>query len=418
MAIFAPEKMRIVMDMDGIKLHSKLINSSHIKELTKEPTPARFKQNKVDIVSPMPLEDLQTIVDSMNQYKHRQRTPEGFDSLGRGHFGTVFGYKDYAIKYVSGGQSAYSGYSGNEEKEIQDAYILRQLEDIPSVPKLYATIDNEIIIMERVHGLTIKQYIEQMEDAERMDNFIHVDFIDTYKEIMKDILMIDMMVKDLHSDNVMVCKRTGLPRIIDVGLFRKLDKFDLEERGENRDDIFFQDFYDVKDAIRHVNKLKPYITEKKYPHLLEERRAEMNRDKAIEERYEMKREMKKRKRDRQLEEHRAKIQAEGELNILEGVRGVGLNLEPLRHLHIHNDFFKQGVIIHEPMGWGKAPDNLPFFLVDNKPQHVEPVRFLPENAEQLIAMKKENNFKKGLHDKFKANNKAFIHNQHRNKFAM
>lgn len=417
MAIYAPHVIR--MDIDGIRFNPKQIQVSQINVKPKEPTPAQFKQNKVDIVSPMPLEDLQTIVDSMNEYKYRQRTPEGFDSLGRGHFGTVFGYKDYAIKYVSGGQSAYSGYSGNDKKEIQDAYILRQLEDIPSVPKLYATIDNEIIIMERVHGLTIKQYIEQMEDAEKMDNFIHVDFIDTYKEIMKDILMIDMMVKDLHSDNVMVCKRTGLPRIIDVGLFRKLDKFDLEERGENRDDIFFQDFYDVKDAIRHVNKLKPYITEKKYPHLLEERKAEMIRDKAIEERYEMKREAKKQKRDRQLQEHRAKVEANGYLNIVEGIRGVGLQLEPMIR-NIDNDFFKQGVIMQAPpMGWGRrAPNNFPFVIMDDEPQHITPVRILPENAEQLIAMKKENHFKKGLHDKFKANNKAFIHNQHRNKFAM
>lgn len=142
---------------------------------------------------------------------------EELELLGSGAVSRVFGYKDYAIKVA-------------KKKELWDIPILKSLQGMPCIPILYATIDKKVIIMERVRGVTVYDYIYQNERGmKKVDQFIHPDFNEIYKEGLTDIIKAGYSPKDLHEANVMI-NQTGRPVIIDVGSFEKLDgDFSLED---------------------------------------------------------------------------------------------------------------------------------------------------------------------------------------------
>jgi serine/threonine protein kinase len=391
-------------------LYTKQIEVSEMAQVGIVPTP----RNKVEIVTPLPLADLQVIVDGMNEYKmNRGKNPEAFQELGRGHFGTVFGYKGYAIKLVRGGQSAYSGYGDSRKSsgEILDAYVLRQLQSIPSIPRFYGTIDNEIIIMEKIDGMTLRQYQDQMEELDKMDNFIHPDYINQHKEIMKDILMAGWIPVDLHMDNVMVCRQTGKPRIIDVGLFKHMDKDALELRGETREECFLDDFWQAKDATDYAKRMRTYVMEARCPELLEIRKQELIAEKKERELYKAKRE-ERRKRE---EEERMKRMAERDEKMKEHFGRMEEGIARVR------DWADEGIIQRMP---SFRPQFVAQFHDFFRPAEIKPVRFdsLPDidkdlsPVERVIKQKKENQFKKGLHNMLKQND--FIMNVHKNRFAM
>lgn len=240
-------------------------------------------RNRVEVVTPLPLEDLTFMVEEINNgLKSDELTV-----LGRGHFGKVVGYKNFAIKYVAGGSNSYNGYgdynrSGNE---LLDAYVLKQLQSVESIPRLYAVVDDNAIIIEKIDGMTMQQYKTQMEDSSKMDNFISLDFVKAHEEAMRDILMQGLVPHDLHMDNVMIDKNTGLPKIIDVGLFKRMGVATKEEYAKDRDSIRFRNFYSVKDAVYYAKRMEKYIEMKKDPSKLEAEKERLIR--AEEERKEM-----------------------------------------------------------------------------------------------------------------------------------
>ena len=401
-----------------LALYPKLIEAPKMTQVGDVPTP----NNKVNITTPLPLVDLHTIIEGMNQYNKTGKDPEQFEHLGQGHFGSVFGYKGYAIKKVHGGQDSYRRYDmADETNEILDAFILRQLQNVPAIPRLYGVIDNEIIIMEKIDGMTLRQYQRQMDDPDKMDNFIHTDYIKMHKEIMIDILMEGFIPRDMHMDNVMIDKETGQPRIIDVGLFEKMRDRHLRLRGDVREDIFVEDFWQVNDAVGYAKQMKKYIQERKFPQLLEERRAELIEEKEQRERYKevvnKREELEKQRRaekERQREEERkAKIEAYKE-------RG-----EDYRHLKSRD--LRKGFIDWNniPVNRGGVPKTL--FGIHGKihdigfmrVEHFKPFpdidadfNKVPENAQELIEMKKNNRFKNNLHNMFKNDRKQAINNKH------
>ena len=372
-----------------------LLNNLHTKpnevsEMTKIGD-AHTPNNKINIVTPFPLEDLQTIVNSMNEYKRTRVYPKDFVVLGDGHFGKVFGYKGYALKYVSGGQSSYSGYGDfRKADEILDAYVLRRLQSVPSVPRLYGVIDNTIIIMEKVDGMTMRQYDRQMQDEKKMDNFIHPNFIKDYEEAIRDILMAGFEPKDLHMDNAMIERSTGKPRIIDVGLFEKLSDKQIEKRGNSKEDIFLYDFYYAEDAVRIASKLEKYTIEARFPELLEERRAKLIKNKEISEKYDKVR----KERMEKIKEEERKLREER----MKNNRGLMTKETSVKFFH---EFGINQII---------NPFEIKFMTPVKKSVN-------KSKAEQLIAHKKENNFKNGLHNMFKADKIKAIDNKHKHIFG-
>lgn len=227
-------------------------------------------KNKIEVVNPLPLHDLLHMVDIINKGIHSREAKE-LDNLGAGHFGTVMGYKDYAIKYIRDGDDYYDDYGGESnlpKDELKDAVILKDLQSIKYIPRLYAVVDKTAIIIERVHGVTVEQYKNIMGNDRDIwankDNFVNIDFLNVYKEALKDILHLGYKPADLHGENIMVCKKSGMPVIIDVGLFKRM-KNDEKLKYSDKSKIKLQNIGSTYNALCHMTSMRKYIEEKQNP---------------------------------------------------------------------------------------------------------------------------------------------------------
>jgi len=182
-----------------------------------------------------------------------------FDRLGHGFYGTVYGYKDYAIKYFRYGMDSFS----------KDIEMLVRLQHIKHVPRLYEVIDNKAIVISRVRGYTIHKYMANVE-SKRIDNFVSPRFNIEYKKALQDIMRAGIHPADLHNENVMIEEATGLPVIVDLGEFR--DESFSKSSIENLDYIGHRDTYDevIVPMEKYINDT--YIQEaKQYKEMLMER---------------------------------------------------------------------------------------------------------------------------------------------------
>jgi serine/threonine protein kinase len=196
-------------------------------------------ENKIEIVNPIPLDDLYHMVSIINK-GHRSEEFINLERLGSGAFGTVVAYKNYAIKYIRDEDKRCTRDRGGNKisDELSDATILKDLQHIPCIVKLYAVIDNIAIIVEKVDGMIAEKYSY---NGWKQENFINIDFAEAFENALKGILHKGYYPKDLHAENVMIDRKTGMPVIIDVGLFAKIP---IEKWNEAFSDI---DFIDVED---------------------------------------------------------------------------------------------------------------------------------------------------------------------------
>ncbi|UGO50865.1 kinase [Bacillus phage vB_BanS_Nate] len=131
-----------------------------------------------------------------------------FERLGHGFFGTVYGYKGYAIKYYAHGKS----------KDSNDIAMLGRLQHLKCVPRLYGAIGDKAIIISRVNGYTVQDYMRHV-DNRRIPNIVSRAFNREYEKALQEIMRAGIQPTDLHSENVMIDKVTGLPVIVDCGEF-------------------------------------------------------------------------------------------------------------------------------------------------------------------------------------------------------
>jgi hypothetical protein len=258
---------------------------------------------RIEVIQPLPLNDLMFLVDLVNEGGHNSPKASNLQKLGRGAFGTVLGYKDYAIKYFRDGADCYEdkGYNHNNipQGEIRDAYILKELQSIPSIPRIYAVINNEAIIMEKVDGENVDDYRSRVRSSKNKseDNYVSLDFNKVFVEALKDILHIGYEPYDLHGYNVMVCRKTGLPKIVDVGLFKKIVNADMKSQFKDKNSIDPSSVYPACDAMSWIHSpMEEYIERKTNPAKWEEiDRKEMIRQ-AEREAYQEKRERERNQR--------------------------------------------------------------------------------------------------------------------------
>lgn len=160
-----------------------------------------FKQ-KVEIVNHIPAHDL----DYIRQIYKAGSEGRVFDYIGKGTYGCVRGYKNYAIKR----------FWDSDESKNQDVRALKALGHLPCIPTLYAVIDDEILIMQRINGVTIGDYSDNYPD-----NPANVDkhFIKQYENTLLSIIKEGYSPFDSHEYNVMIDLDRRIPVIVDVGFF-------------------------------------------------------------------------------------------------------------------------------------------------------------------------------------------------------
>ena len=226
-------------------------------------------KNKVEVITPLPLSDLLFMIDFVNEGGCYSKKAKGLEALGSGAFGTVLGYKNYAIKYLRNGSSCYESSNFFEEEDsVSDVYFLKRLQSVKAIPRLYAVIDDIAIVIERIHGETVHDYMENPKRRffEPEHNYISPNFNEEFEESLKDILHLGFYPHDLHSQNVMVCRNTGLPKIVDVGLFEKIQSQRKLELAKDRDNINFHRFAGAEDAMIWIAyAIAEFVKRKKYP---------------------------------------------------------------------------------------------------------------------------------------------------------
>lgn len=222
---------------------------------------------KIDVVSPMYLPDLMDIAGAYQKCIHGTDytgrniySKEGFvldnkfERIGSGTYGTVYGYKNYAIKFIE----------NERDKQNKDIEVLKEISYLHCIPTLYAVIDNKIIIVERIEGQTVTQYIANYENPYNIDERI----IDELDEALKTVVKAGYNPRDLHKKNVMITPDAEI-KLVDVGWFVELEEYEKEYLTEGRYRRI-EGFYTCQDWTGDSLKYWLERLEEKYPKLQEE----------------------------------------------------------------------------------------------------------------------------------------------------
>lgn len=179
----------------------------------------------IRVINNISVEDLSYIYEV---YKYNKW--DDLEILGKGASGKVYGYRDYAIKLLKNNEYF------SRHKDIEIFEFLQG--KVSCIPTLYAIISDTVMIMERIRGVTVYQYIYQNErDMKKVNQFVRPDFNDMYRQGLDEIVKAGYAPKDLHEENVMI-DYTGKPVIVDVGLFKKLDEDEIHNYNiENDEDV-------------------------------------------------------------------------------------------------------------------------------------------------------------------------------------
>jgi serine/threonine protein kinase len=159
----------------------------------------------VEIVTHIPQEDLDYIV---NLYKTNDL--DSLSRIGKGSYSSVYGYKNYAIKFLN----------DLDERECNDINVLTELQHLDCIPTLYAHIDRKALIVEKIEGLTVAKYCNDMKNPLNIDE----NFISKWHNALLDVVRAGYSPDDLHEHNVMIDEKTVTPKFVDVGWFFKHNK--------------------------------------------------------------------------------------------------------------------------------------------------------------------------------------------------
>lgn len=155
------------------------------------------------------IDDIKTIKEIYIERKDNHEYDVPLKRLGGGVTGTVYQYKNFAIKM--GGVS-------------NDIKILNKLSHLPFIPKIYASINNGCVIMELIEGETVFDYIECNKKHVEIEESILTDL----ENCIKNIISAGYYPDDCHSKNVMI-DNNGKIRIVDVGYYTEIHPIDDNE---------------------------------------------------------------------------------------------------------------------------------------------------------------------------------------------
>lgn len=170
----------------------------------------------IKIVNPIPQDDIDTIL------KHLSLEFHDLEFIGSGCQGTVYKYKDYAIKWCEG---------------HRDGKILQLFQDNPLFLKLYFYND-DIMVTEYLDAINAYGYYDKNVELDINANYIF-DYCHSKGYIPYDI----------HDENIIVTNDDRL-KIIDVGGFLTLSNHMLSTDRE---------FEELDNIITHVKRPKIVI---------------------------------------------------------------------------------------------------------------------------------------------------------------
>ncbi len=153
--------------------------------------------------------------------------------LGEGISGHVFSIEDYAVKIFK-----------ENSKEKTDYRILSHLEQEPLFPKVIYHEDQNYMIVEKVKGLTVSQYLEQggtitTKHKSQIDNL----FEGLYRR--------KVVPSDLHLNNIMIDELDNI-KVIDVGRFKFTREIDLSHLNKQKSEL-------LKRIDMQLNHGSPFI---------------------------------------------------------------------------------------------------------------------------------------------------------------
>lgn len=162
--------------------------------------------SEVELFGDISENDILRIVES----KNKEYPMRDLEVIGSGSFSRVYTHNGYAIKHIT---------RPNDLNNCNDIQAFKDLRDCKYIPKLYAIIDNDIIVMERINGQTIGDYRRSIRNG--LETTIGEGFMNDFKDALVSIISMGYSPHDTHHDNVMVDYNNNIPRIIDLGWFFK-----------------------------------------------------------------------------------------------------------------------------------------------------------------------------------------------------
>jgi len=213
----------------------------------------------------IPQHELEYLVSLMENGS--ESMDEDLKELGRGQYGTVYGYKDYAIKYSRRHVHWHDG------GEPEDAQTLKELQHLDFVPRLYATYGSDFMIVSRVRGTTVDEFINERRRGRSV--FINPRFNQAFKQMLRDIVIAGFEPNDMHSKNVMIDSKTGMPVLVDVGFFEKYTPRQMK---------YIEDSESIEDAVDAIQSAIGWVCERTEKYLTEDKEKEAKKE--LEERIE------------------------------------------------------------------------------------------------------------------------------------
>lgn len=201
--------------------------------MTKTQNMVAINDSIVEIVNDISGEDLAIIVNAVTDIKENDCIPSSFELIGTGTYSGVYGYKNYAIKILGLGRRKRD-YTFNSNSDCNDIDVMKNLDALECIPKLYAIINSDVIIVERIDGYTIGELREGLEDGKSYDININWGIIDEFDNALLDVVFNGYSPDDLHEYNVMIDKSSNKLKFVDVGWFFKIDK----DRYKDKDEVY------------------------------------------------------------------------------------------------------------------------------------------------------------------------------------
>lgn len=189
-------------NMAGDIIRGQLGRNASIGVPVKKEEPIKVKEIKVEKIKDIDNDILEYITEL---YKNDELYRLKY--IGNGTEGVVYEYKNYAIKKLH-------LRSSDRSNDIQ---VLKDLQELDFIPNIYATINNDLLIVDRIYGEILKEYARKM-DYKEID--IPREFAKVWDEMLLQIIKLGYSPNDLHSENVMIDENNNI-KIIDVGWFEK-----------------------------------------------------------------------------------------------------------------------------------------------------------------------------------------------------
>lgn len=179
----------------------------------------------VEIVNDINHDDLCTIISTLYDCSYSDAK---FEFLGSGSYGDVYGYKEYAIKKL------FESEEFNHSR-CNDIQPLKDLAHLSCIPKLYAIIDDDTIVVERIFGATVDQCCNEGKMLDKIT--IDESLVEKWDEALLEVISNGYSPDDLHESNVMIEIGTNRPVFVDLGWFYKHNgEYDVNDKNSLKSD--------------------------------------------------------------------------------------------------------------------------------------------------------------------------------------